>query len=75
MAKRAKEYGVPVFCLSGSLGRGAVDVLAQGIDALMSICDGPLSLEDCMSRSDVLIESATARLCRIIKAAHKSRAV
>ena len=69
VAKVAKQYDVPVFCLSGGLGKGADDVLAQGIDAVMSICDRPLSLEECMSTGDALIESATARLCRIIKAA------
>lgn len=69
VAKVAKRFNIPVFCLSGGLGDGADDVLAQGIDAAMSICDGPLTLEACMSTGSVLIESASARLCRIIKAA------
>lgn len=68
VAKRAKAHGVPVFCLSGGLGQGADDVLAQGVDATLCICDGPLPLEDCMRRSEALIEAATERLCRIVKA-------
>ena len=69
VARVAKQFNVPVFCISGGLGKGADDVQAQGIDALMSICDRPLSLEECMSTGESLIESAAARLCRIIKAA------
>lgn len=71
VAKVAKMSGVPVFCLSGGLGKGADDVLAQGIDAVMSICERPMSLEECMAAGSALIESATVRLCRIIRAAHR----
>jgi glycerate kinase len=70
VAKVSKMSGVPVFCLSGGLGKGADDVLAQGIDAVMSICERPMSLEECMVAASSLIESATVRLCRIIRAAH-----
>ena len=69
VAKVAKRFGLPVFCISGGLGSGADDVLAHGIDAVFSICDRPLSLQECMANGPDLIESAAARLCRIIKAA------
>lgn len=71
VAKVAKQFGVPVFCLSGGLGEGADDVLAQGIDATLSICDKPMTLDDCMSAGGALIESGAARLCRVIKAVRK----
>ena len=71
VAKVAKMSGVPVFCISGGLGKGADDVLAQGIDAVMSICERPMSLAECMAEGHTLIESATERLCRIIWAAHQ----
>jgi len=71
VAKVAKTHGAPVFCISGGLGEGADDVLAQGIDAVMSICDRPLSLEECMAAGGRLIEPAAARLCRIVKAVTK----
>ena len=67
VARVAKQFGVPVFCISGGLGDGADDVLAQGIDAIMSICKRPLSLEECMQDAASLIEEAATRLCRIIK--------
>ncbi len=68
VAKVAKARRVPVFCLSGGLGQGANDVLGQGIDAVMSICDRPLSLEECMRDGSELIEAGAERLCRIVKA-------
>ena len=67
VAKVAKQFGVPVFCISGGLGDGADDVLAQGIDATMSICSRPLSLEECMRDGATLIEEAATRLCRILQ--------
>ena len=73
VAKVAKTHGVPVFCISGGLGDGADDVLAQGIDAVMSICDRPLSLEECMAAGAQLIEPAAARLSRIIMAVKKTK--
>ena len=51
VARVAKQLGLPVFCLSGSLGQGADDVLTQGIDVTLSICDRPLTLETCMSEA------------------------
>ncbi len=72
VAKVAKEYNLPVFCLSGGLGEGADNVLAHGIDVTLSICDRPLSLEECMSTAEALAEAATARLCRIIRAVRKN---
>lgn len=68
VAKAAKAFNIPVFCLSGALGEGADDVLAQGLDATLSICDRPMTLEACMRDAGALIETGAARLCRIIKA-------
>ena len=67
VAKVAKQFNVPVFCISGGLGEGSDDVLAQGIDAAMSICSRPLSLEECMRDGEILIEEAATRLCRILR--------
>ena len=67
VAKVAKSYDLPVFCLSGGLGEGADHVLNQGIDVVLSICDRPQTLEECMADAERLVESAAARLCRIVK--------
>jgi len=75
LAKESGAPGIPVFCLSGGLGQGADDVLAQGIDAVMSICDRPLSLEECIRDGALLIEAGAERLCRIVKASQAIQTV
>jgi glycerate kinase len=72
VAKAAKISRVPVFCLSGSLGEGADETLSQGVDAVLSICDRPMELKECMSRGAELIEAATARLCRVLRSCSRS---
>ncbi|MER2527916.1 MAG: glycerate kinase [Candidatus Competibacter denitrificans] len=67
VAKVAKSFNVPVFCLSGALGEGTDTLIDHGIDALLSICDQPMTLEEAMREGDALIEAAAARLCRIIR--------
>jgi len=75
VAQRARRFAVPVFCISGGLGEGADDVLALGIDATISICERPLPLDECMRNAGPLIEAATARLCRIIRASRRGCAI
>lgn len=63
----AKQFNVPVVCLSGGLGKGGDAVLEQGIDALMSIVPGPASLEECLASAEDLLKAAAARVCRMIE--------
>ncbi|MTV48196.1 glycerate kinase [Heliobacillus mobilis] len=67
VAKIAAQYNVPTVCLSGGLGKGADDVLDQGISGLMSIVPGPMSLDDCVHSAEKLVKEASARLCRFIR--------
>ncbi|MBL8260699.1 MAG: glycerate kinase [Candidatus Competibacteraceae bacterium] len=73
VARVAKQFNVPVFCLSGALGDGTDTLVNHGIDALLSICDKPMTLEEAMSAGERLIEAAAARLCRIIEVAGSRR--
>jgi len=66
VAKVAREAGVPVLCLSGSLGKGCDDVLAHGIMGLMSIIPKPMTLGECINSAAELVREATARLCRLV---------
>lgn len=75
VARVARRFAVPVFCVAGGLGEGANDVLALGIDATMSICERPMPLDECLRTAASLIESATARLCRIIRASRRGCAI
>jgi glycerate kinase len=67
VAAAARANGVPVVCLSGSLGDGWEAVLDAGIDAVACIARGPLSLEESMRRAPELAEEAAARVCRMVK--------
>ncbi|SBV98612.1 glycerate kinase II [uncultured delta proteobacterium] len=68
VAQAAKKYGIPVVCLSGGMGKGADDVLAQGIDAIFSIAPGPISLQECLENGKELLQNAAERICRLLKA-------
>lgn len=67
VARIAKQFDVPVVCLSGGLGDGSDEVLDEGIDALASIVDGPASLDECIASARELLQAAAARVCRMIR--------
>lgn len=64
---RARERGIPVVAISGSLGQGFEDVHAEGIDAVASIVCAPMSLEEASTRGGELIADATAEAMRFMK--------
>jgi glycerate kinase len=66
VARAAAPHGIPVLCLSGSLGPGAEALLDQGLSALMAVPPGPMDLETCMAQAASLVEEAAARLCRLL---------
>ena len=66
VAKVAQEFGVPVVCLSGGLGRDYQTIYASGIDAAASTTPRPMTLEDCLAAGPALIEDAAERLARLI---------
>lgn len=68
VAQAAKKHKIPVICLSGGLGKGANDVLSQGVDSLFSIAPGPVSLQECLTNGKALLEDAAERICRLVKA-------
>jgi glycerate kinase len=66
VAQLAKKYHLPVLALVGSIGPGAEKVYEAGIDAIMSITPGPVSLEEAMARAGELVGDAAARAMRLI---------
>lgn len=67
VAWRARERGIPVVAVSGSLGQGFEDVHAEGIDAVASIVCAPMSLEEASTRGGELIADAVAEAMRFMK--------
>jgi len=55
-----------VLALVGSVGPGAEKVLDEGIDAVMSIIQRPMSLEEAIKEAPVLLEEAAGRAARIM---------
>ncbi len=68
VAAVAKKFNKVVVCLSGGLGQGADDVLAHGIDAIMSVVPRPMTLRECMDSAYGLVEQASFRLGCALKA-------
>lgn len=69
VARLAKKYNLPVLAIAGSIGPGAEKVLAEGIDAYMSIITRPMSLEEAVRQAPGLVADAAERALRIMSLA------
>ena len=66
VARRAKEFGVPVIAIAGELAISNEELTRYGIDAALSIAPGPISLEKSSADAGRLIADATERTLRLI---------
>ena len=73
VARRAKAYcpTLPVFALVGGIGPGARAVYDLGIDSILSISPGALTLSQSMEQAAELLADTAERLMRIILAARQ----
>ncbi len=71
VAWQAKERGIPVIAISGSLGEGFEDVHPEGIEAVASIVCAPMSLDEASTRAGELIADAVAEAMRFMKVGGK----
>ncbi len=68
VAKRAKAAAnVPVIAVVGSIGQGAEAVYEHGIEAIISIIDKPMPLQEAINGAPALLANAAERLIRILK--------
>ncbi len=68
VARRAKEHGVPVIAVCGSLGERFTDVHDHGIDAASAIVQAPeTSLEETSENAAELVASATEQAMRYLE--------
>lgn len=65
VAQRARERGIPVFALCGTVGQGHEAVYQQGISAVIPIVDGPMCLDQAMARTADLLAATSRRLMEI----------
>jgi len=67
LAREAGKQGVPVIALAGGIGDGEDELAAAGLEAVLSIVPGPLSLEEAMAGAAELAEKAGVRLGRLLR--------
>ncbi|GGY53102.1 glycerate kinase [Streptomyces omiyaensis] len=66
VARRARAHGVPVLALAGTLGQGAHEVRAVGVDAYGSILPAPVALPEALDRGAEFLADAAERALRMV---------
>ncbi|MCK4257863.1 MAG: glycerate kinase [Halanaerobiales bacterium] len=66
VAKVAKKFKIPVIGIAGTLGDGAEMVYEHGIDALFSIINAPMTLEQAMEKSESLLVQLGENVGRLL---------
>jgi len=64
----AKRRGIPCVAIAGSVGEGIDDLIDVGIIAVFSLCRGPITLEDAMSRASALLFESTSQIIHLFTA-------
>lgn len=65
---RCKAHGIPVAAVVGSMGRGAEDIFAYGIDSMITTVNGIMELPEALDRAEELYLEAARRLFRMLRA-------
>ncbi|GAC1472149.1 MAG: glycerate kinase [Isosphaeraceae bacterium] len=71
VGRLARSLGCPTLAFAGAFGKGAETVLTEGIDAIFSLCPGPITLEEAVSQAKVLLERAAEQAVRCFLAGRK----
>ena len=73
VGKLAKKYNIPVIAIAGCLADNADIVHDHGIDAIFSIINHPLELEDALKKENALkfVEKNAEQIMRLIKLSSK----
>jgi glycerate kinase len=67
VARRAKQHGLPVIALAGTIGKGAASNFDHGIDAFASIVKKPCSLEEAIAKAGKLLTRAAEDAVRMVR--------
>ena len=68
VAIHAKRLGVPCIALAGGFGEDVALLYQVGINAVVSICPGPIELEEAQERAAELLANAAEQVLRIFTA-------
>jgi glycerate kinase len=69
VARRARAAGARVIAVAGALGPGAERLRGTLFDALFSLCDGPVALDDALRRARPLLERLARSIGGLLAAA------
>ncbi|PWE43739.1 glycerate kinase [Pseudomonas prosekii] len=72
VARIARERGVPVIVLAGTLGEGYQELYAHGIDAAFALASGPMTLEQACSEAPRLLRERATDIARVWNIARKA---
>lgn len=65
VAQAAQKMGVPTIVLAGSVGGGIETLYEHGVVSVHSIVDGPMSLEEAIKRTALLVEKTSEQITRL----------
>lgn len=66
ISRLAKKYQTPVIIFAGIIEKGLVDLPEENIKAAIPIVEEPMSLDEAMKKSQILLESAVTRAFKLI---------
>ncbi|MFC2115023.1 glycerate kinase [Bacteroidota bacterium] len=67
VARIAKRQNKPVIAVAGTLGEGIEALYKKGFDAIFSILDAPMSLEEAIKKTPLLLENTGETIGRLLK--------
>ena len=73
VARKAKDFGLPVIAIAGEIGSGYQAVYEQGIDTVFSIAPGPISFSQSTEMAEKLITDAAERAFRLFICGRQGR--
>lgn len=67
VAKIAKKYNIPVIAFGGRIGEGTDELYSLGIDSVIGITPGVISLDEALSKGKENLEISTENVVRILE--------
>ena len=62
---------IPVVAIVGCVGEGADALYDLGVDAILPIAEGAMTLKEYMQNADALVRKAAKRMIRLLRAGAK----
>lgn len=66
VAQIAKKYNVPVIAIAGTIGKQIEELYSKGIDAVFSIVNSPMELQEALEKAPELLEECARNIGKLI---------